>query len=145
MCERFYVRGTLEIFDVSVTGPGIDNNLVGADPQLSSAFINVAVCQRNRPTLGIPSFLMLKFINRPEQAREHVEQYHGIPGLKSISVTKITSPIKNIEPVKTTCEPTFDVPGLAMCLQVSKELESLSGDLVLIPKKGPLFETLITT
>lgn len=31
---------------------------------------------------------------------------------------------------------TFGLPGLAHCLQASKELESLSGDLVLIPKNG---------
>lgn len=32
---------------------------------------------------------------------------------------------------------TFGLPRLAHCLQASKELESLSGDLVLIPKNGP--------
>lgn len=31
----------------------------------------------------------------------------------------------------------FGLPGLASCLQASKELESLSGDLVLIPENGP--------
>lgn len=77
------------------------------------------------------------FINELEQVRDHVEQNPDIPRLNSTSMTKNTSPIKNVEHVKTTRELTFGVPGLKSFLQALKEPESLNGDLVLVPKNGP--------